>query len=84
MGMRGEALNRLIEDSLTNVDLNTRLENANRELERHKQELAESVLGEYDLTADEREAVISKDLTELMALGVSKRLLIRAEWCTGD
>ena len=47
-------------------------------------ELAERTLGDYELTADEREAVISKDIFSLAALGVPNAILKRAEWCTGD
>ncbi len=82
--MSREALTKLIEDSLTDPELNARMQRANQELESHKRELAESVLGEYELTADEREAVIGKDIFQLAALGVPNRILQRAEWCTGD
>jgi len=82
--MSREALTKLIEDSLTDPELNAQMQRANRELEAHKRELAESVLGQFDLTADEREAVISKDIFHLAALGVPNSIIQRAEWCTGD
>lgn len=82
--MSKKALNELIEKSLTDKKLNARMESAARELESVKQKLAQKALGDYDLTADEREAVIAKDITTLMALGVSAKILRRADWCTGD
>jgi hypothetical protein len=82
--MSAQDLNKLIEQTLTDKALNGQLQKANQEVEQLKQRLAEKLLGRYDLTADEREAVIAKDTPTLMALGVSAKLLKRADWCTGD
>ena len=82
--MSKEVLNKLIVDSLADRELNARMQDASRKLEDQKRVIAEEALGDYDLTAEEREAVISKDFAELMALGVVPSVLKRADWCTGE
>jgi len=45
---------------------------------------AEELLSQYELTADERNAVLSRDREALNKLGVSRELVQLAEWCTGE
>lgn len=82
--MSKEVLNKLIEQSLTDKKLNAQMQSASREFEQAKKDIAARALSEYDLSTDEREALLSKDRTALAALGVSANLLRRAEWCTGE
>jgi hypothetical protein len=82
--MSKEGLNQFLEKLMTDRELNKKVQTAAAELEKTRQNLASSVLGHFDLTAEEREAVVSKDLMQLQILGVKSAILKRADWCTGD
>jgi hypothetical protein len=82
--MSKEALNKVLEQIVKDRELNHQVETGFKELEQRKQHVAQQVFSKFDLTAEEREALISKDFLQLQALGASLHVLKRADWCTGD
>jgi len=45
---------------------------------------AQEVLAHYDLTAEERSALLDRDSGTLEQMGVSRNLAQLADWCTGE
>jgi hypothetical protein len=65
----------IIERASKDSDFYRRLDGARAALE---------VLSHYDLTAEERNALLTRDLAAFQQLGIAQELLKRADWCTGE
>jgi hypothetical protein len=45
---------------------------------------ANEALAHFDLTAEERNAILNRDHAALQRMGVAQTLLRVADWCTGE
>ena len=81
--MSAEQLNKVVERLSTDHDFHEKVENAIQGPPEKHRETAQNLFGEYDLSAEERDALMSKDHARLQSLGLKGDMLQRMEWCTG-
>ena len=81
---RNPKLNKVLAELVTNKELNAEVEAAFAQLEKQRADLANKALAKFDLSVDEKQAIVSKDFNQLVSLGASVNILKRADWCTGD